>query len=76
MGQWNELVILVKSLAENLLLIAMSAVGLTSFFRGMKDIGIRPFMLGLFAALLIGLVSLGSIFFFAEFLLNLFGIES
>jgi uncharacterized membrane protein YadS len=67
---------LVKSLAENLLLIAMSAVGLTSFFRGMKDIGIRPFMLGLFAALLIGLVSLGSIFFFAEFLLNLFGIES
>ena len=76
LGQWNELVILVKSLAENLLLIAMSAVGLTSFFRGMKDIGIRPFMLGLFAALLIGLVSLGSIFFFAEFLLNLFGIES
>lgn len=75
-AQWNELVGLIKSLAEKLLLIAMSAVGLTSLFRGMKDIGIRPFMLGLFAAMLIGLVSLGSIYFFAEFLLKLFGIDS
>ena len=64
--QWNDLVSLIKSLAEKLLLIAMSAVGLTSFFRGMKDIGIRPFMLGLFAALLIGFVSLASITIFAD----------
>ena len=50
----------------------MSAVGLTSFFRGMKDIGIRPFMLGLFAALLIGFVSLASITIFADDLLIFF----
>jgi uncharacterized integral membrane protein (TIGR00698 family) len=70
--QWNDLVSLIKSLAEKLLLIAMSAVGLTSFFRGMKDIGIRPFMLGLFAALLIGFVSLASITIFADDLLIFF----
>ena len=70
--QWNDLVSLIKSLAEKLLLIAMSAVGLTSFFRGMKDIGIRPFMLGLFAALLIGFVSLASITVFADDLLIFF----
>ena len=75
-NQWNEFVALIKSAAEKLLLIAMSAVGLTSFLRGMKDIGMRPFMLGLFAALLIGIVSLASIFFFAENLLGLFGIAS
>jgi uncharacterized integral membrane protein (TIGR00698 family) len=75
-NQWNEFVALIKSAAEKLLLIAMSAVGLTSFIRGMKDIGMRPFMLGLFAALLIGIVSLASIFFFAENLLGLFGIAS
>ena len=72
LNQWNELVLVIKSLAEKLLLIAMSAVGLTSFFRGMKDIGIRPFMLGLFAAILIGFISLISIAFFADDLLNFF----
>ena len=73
--QWNDLVSLIKSLAEKLLLIAMSAVGLTSFFRGMKDIGIRPFMLGLFAALLIGFVSRASITICADDLLIFFELE-
>ena len=72
LNQWNELVLMIKSLAEKLLLIAMSAVGLTSFFRGMKDIGIRPFMLGLSAAILIGFISLISIAVFADDLLNFF----
>ena len=72
LNQWNELVFMIKSAAEKLLLIAMSAVGLTSFFRGMKDIGIRPFMLGLFAAILIGFISLISITVFADDLLNFF----
>ena len=72
LNQWNELVLVIKSLAEKLLLIAMSAVGLTSFFRGMKDIGIRPFMLGLFAAILIGFICLISIALFGDDLLNFF----
>ncbi len=71
--QWNNYVQLVKLLAEELLLIAMSAIGLTTLFSGMKKIGFRPFLLGLFAALLIGIVSLLSIFFFAEVVIDFIG---
>ncbi|HJL92979.1 MAG TPA: putative sulfate exporter family transporter [Woeseiaceae bacterium] len=71
--QWNNCVQLIKFLAEELLLIAMSAVGLTTLFAGMKKIGFRPFLLGLFAALLIGVISLLSILFFAEVVIDFIG---
>lgn len=58
---WDAGVRFVRALAERCLLIAMAAVGLTSLFGGMREIGLRPFALGLFAALLIGVVSLISI---------------
>jgi len=56
-SQWKEFVEFTKMSAERCLLIAMAAVGLTSMFAGIIKIGMRPFALGLFAALLIGGVS-------------------
>jgi uncharacterized membrane protein YadS len=51
----------------------MAAVGLTSMLGGIVRIGPRPFLLGLFAAVLIGCVSLALIWFFAEGLIGLVG---
>ena len=67
---WQQIVQMLRAAAEHLLLIAMAAVGLTSLFGGMREIGVRPFVLGLFAALLIGVVSLFSILLFGETVLS------
>lgn len=56
--QWGAVVGLLQTSAERFLLVAMSAVGLTSMFAGIRKIGPRPFALGLFAALVVGGVSL------------------
>jgi uncharacterized integral membrane protein (TIGR00698 family) len=56
-AQWMEIVAFLKDSAERCLLVAMAAVGLTSMFAGIIKIGLRPFALGLFAAVLIGGVS-------------------
>jgi len=55
--QWKDVVSFLQNVAERCLLIAMAAVGLTSMLAGIIRIGLRPFALGLFAALLIGGVS-------------------
>jgi uncharacterized integral membrane protein (TIGR00698 family) len=72
-AQWNHVVLVTRDLAERCLLIAMAAVGLTSMFSGMRNIGIRPFALGLFAALLVGGVSFALISAFAPRLMNMIG---
>jgi uncharacterized membrane protein YadS len=51
----------------------MAAVGLTSMFAGMRSIGLRPFALGLFAAVLVGGVSFALISAFAPSLMNMIG---
>ena len=56
-AQWQHIVLFIREAAERCLLVAMAAVGLTSMFGGIIKIGMRPFALGLFAALLIGGVS-------------------
>jgi uncharacterized integral membrane protein (TIGR00698 family) len=72
---WGQFVTFIRGAAEHLLLIAMAAVGLTSMLSGIIKIGPRPFILGLFAALLIGGVSLTLICLFAAPLIELVGIE-
>jgi uncharacterized integral membrane protein (TIGR00698 family) len=72
-AQWNHVVLVTRDLAERCLLIAMAAVGLTSMFSGMRNIGLRPFALGLFAALLVGGVSFALISAFAPRLMNMIG---
>jgi len=73
-SQWNVLIRIFRALAERCLLIAMAAVGLTSMLAGISKIGMRPFVLGLFAALLIGAVSLGLISAFAQPLTSAVGL--
>lgn len=70
-AQWGEVVGIVRGVAERCLLVAMAAVGLTSTFASMRDIGMGPFALGLFAALLIGSVSFTLISLFGPALLRL-----
>ncbi len=72
-AQWNSAVLFLRELAERCLLIAMAAVGLTSMFVGIRSIGLRPFALGLFAALLVGGVSFALISAFAARLMALVG---
>jgi uncharacterized integral membrane protein (TIGR00698 family) len=72
-AQWNRVVLVTRDVAERCLLIAMAAVGLTSMFAGMRNIGLRPFALGLFAALLVGGVSFALISAFAPRLMNMLG---
>lgn len=71
--QWNQLVVVLRDLAEHCLLIAMAAVGLTSMFAGLRRIGLRPLALGLFAALLVGGVSFTMILLFAPRLMAVAG---
>ena len=68
---WTQIVTFLKECAERCLLVAMAAVGLTSMFAGIIKIGMRPFALGLFAALLIGGVSFGLISLFGADLVAL-----
>ena len=65
-GSWDAVVAYLRHAAERCLLIAMAAVGLTSMFSGIREIGLKPFLLGLFAALVVGGVSLLLISSFGE----------
>ena len=70
---WNEIVRFLRHAAETCLLIAMAAVGLNSSFAGIREIGSRPFLLGLFAAAAVGGVSFAMISLFAPQLLSITG---
>jgi len=60
-ASWKSLVGWVKLAAEFCLAIAMAAVGLGTSFRGLAAIGIKPFVVGLFSAILVGAVSVSMI---------------
>ena len=68
--QWAAVVGFLRGAAENFLLVAMAAVGLTSMLASMKKIGPRPFMLGLFAAAIVGGVSLTLIVVFGPYVVQ------
>ena len=67
---WVQAVAYTRTSAETCLLLAMAAVGLNTRFAGMKDIGLKPLLLALFAALVVGGVSLATISLLAEHLLR------
>ena len=62
-GMWISVHQAVAQWAGALLAIAMAGVGLGVSYEGMKELGIRPFFVGLFAASLVGVV--GTILVFA-----------
>ena len=56
-GSWNSLEKLIKTWSGHFLAIAMAGVGLGTDVRQFRQMGIKPFLVGLFAALTVGLVS-------------------
>ncbi len=55
--KWIAVISFIKLIAEILLGIAMSAVGLSTKFSSLKDLGIKPFYVGLIAATSVGAIS-------------------
>jgi len=56
-AQWKATVGFVKQVATYCLAIAMAAVGLGTSIKGLRAIGLKPLAVGLFSALLVGVVS-------------------
>lgn len=54
---WTAIYSTVKTWAGYLLVVALAAVGLSTNFRSFKGLGIKPFFVGLGAALVVGVVS-------------------
>ncbi len=56
-ASWRELISIIKEWASNLFVIALGGVGLTTNFKKFNGLGIKPFLVGLSAALTVGLIS-------------------
>jgi uncharacterized integral membrane protein (TIGR00698 family) len=63
-ARWQALVEIVKQIAEVCLAVAMASVGLGTDIRDLLSIGLKPLIMGLFAALLVGGVSASLIVLF------------
>jgi uncharacterized membrane protein YadS len=58
---WDGLIKIIKDFANILFVIALGGVGLSTNFSNFKGLGIKPFLVGLFAALTTGVVSFLSV---------------
>ena len=56
--QWQWVVQNVNDLGKFLVLIAMAGIGLNTRFKNMRRIGLRPFLVGLAASVLLAIISL------------------
>ena len=54
---WNEIISLIKHWAEIFLVAALAGVGLSTKFQSLKQLGAKPFLVGLAASLAVGIVS-------------------
>ena len=54
---WASIILTVKTWANNLLVIALAGVGLSTNIRTFKNLGVKPFFVGLGAALAVGMIS-------------------
>ena len=57
---WNEFILFAQSTAKISLTMAMAAVGMSTNLSELKQMGYKPFVVGLIAALTVGLVSIAS----------------
>ncbi len=64
-SSWNAFQALVRTVSETLLAIAIAAAGLGTRLATLRKLSIRPFLLGLLAAVVVGLVSLAMVHVFA-----------
>jgi len=60
-NSWGDIIKMVKNFANILFVVALGGVGLSTNFANFKGLGIKPFLVGLFAALTIGIVSFLSV---------------
>ncbi len=58
---WGEIIKMVIDFANILFIVALGGVGLSTDFSNFKGLGIKPFLVGLFAALTTGIVSFLSV---------------
>ncbi len=58
---WKQIFGMLKSWAVNLLVVALAGVGLSIRFSMLKGLGGKPFIVGIGAALAVGLISYGTI---------------
>ncbi len=58
---WKAIVSYTKEAAEICLAVAMASVGLGTSIKGLRDIGLKPLGVGLFSAVLVGVVSISLI---------------
>jgi len=63
---WNTFISYTKDIAKICLTMAMAAVGISTNLGELKEMGYKPFVVGLIAAVTVGLVSIISIQFFEE----------
>ncbi len=58
---WTGIYSFIREWAVNFMVLALAGVGLSTSFRILKGLGIKPFVVGLGAALMVGVVSLATI---------------
>ncbi len=61
---WSDLTHGIRTWAEYILATAMAGVGLGTSIKQLRGLGIKPFVVGIAAALAVGLVSVGLVFVF------------
>jgi uncharacterized membrane protein YadS len=64
---WNGILAAIKHWATNFLVVALAGVGLGTRFQTLKGLGVKPFIVGLGAALMVGLVSFATISLLGSF---------
>jgi len=67
-GGWSSFCSLIKQWAGYFLAVAMAGVGLGTDIKKLKQLGVKPFLAGLCAALSVGIISFVLIKIFAPFL--------
>ncbi len=67
-SSWNNLLSEIKVLATNFLAIAMAGVGLGTDIKELRNLGLKPFLVGLFGALSVGIISFILVIIFAQYL--------
>jgi uncharacterized integral membrane protein (TIGR00698 family) len=65
---WKGTYSFIKTWAVNLLVVALAGVGLNTRFRLLRGLGVKPFLVGLGAALSVGVVSFAIISLFGRFI--------
>ena len=65
---WEEMFSFIKTWAINFLVVALAGVGLSTRFSAFKGLGIKPFIVGLGAALVVGVISFTAISLLGTFL--------